>query len=175
MLRSLLTDEHGRLRGRVALCGLLGFALTATLPAAPASAVEPTRRTVVTLGAHSTAPCPSGVVLRGLFDITQVITTYYDEDGIPVRRLSNNRAEGTWTNPNTGTWLTSMVVSEVHFDLTTGERFVTGSNARNMLPDGGVAIGVAGLQIFDATGALVDHFGPDTQAERAQLCAALGA
>jgi hypothetical protein len=44
-----------------------------------------------------------------------------------------------------------------------------------MLPDGGVAIGVAGLQLFDATGALVDHFGPDTQTERAQLCAALGA
>jgi len=38
-----------------------------------------------------------------------------------------------------------------------------------------VAIGVAGLQVFDATGALVDHFGPDTQTERAQLCAALGA
>lgn len=146
----------------------------AALPSA-ASATEPTRLTIVTVGAHSGALCPSGVELRGLFDITQDVTTYYDADGTPIRRLSSNRAEGTWTNPNNGAWLASTVVSEVHVDLTTGARFVTGSGARNMLPDGGVAIGVAGLQIFDATGALVDHFGPDTQTERAQLCAALGA
>jgi hypothetical protein len=153
---------------------LLGLALsTVLLPAA--NAMEPTRQTVVIVGVRSTAPCPSGVLLRGLFDITQDITTYYHADGNPIRRLSSNRAEGTWTNPNSGAWLASIVVSEVHLDLTTGERFATGSGARNMLPDGGVAIGVAGLQLFDASGALVDHFGPDTQTERAQLCAALGA
>ena len=164
----------GRALGRFSCAGVLGLGVCAALPSA-ANATEPTRQTVVTVGAHSTALCPSGVVLQGLFDITRDITTYYDADGISVRRLSSNRAEGTWTYPNTGAWLASIVVSEVHFDLTTGGRFATGSGARNMLPDGGVAIGVAGLQIFDATGALVDHFGPDTESERAQLCAALGA
>jgi hypothetical protein len=29
--------------------------------------------------------------------------------------------------------------------------------------------------VFDASGALIEHDGPDTAAERAELCAALGA
>lgn len=159
---------------RFGCAGVLGVAVCAALPSV-AHATEPTRQSSVQIGVRSGAPCPSGVVLRGLFDITRDVTTYYDADGAPVRRLSSNRAEGTWTNPDTGAWLVSVVVSEVHSDLTTGERFTTGSGARNMLPGGGVAIGVAGLQLFDATGALVDHFGPDTETERAQLCTALGA
>ena len=61
-------------------------------------------------------------------------------------------------------------------DLTTGESFSTGTNSRTFLPGGGgVAIGAAGLQIFDAAGRLIDHHGPDSDAERAQLCEALGA
>lgn len=175
MFRSPHTREPARAWRRLAAAGTLGIALTAALPATSANAAAPTRQTTVQLGSRSGALCPSGVVLQGLFDITRDITTYYDPDGNPVRRLSRNRAEGTWSNPNTGAWLASFVVSEVHLDLTTDERFATGSNARNMLPDGGVAIGLAGLQLFDASGALVDHFGPDTATERAQLCDALGA
>ena len=65
---------------------------------------------------------------------------------------------------------------QIHTDLTTGQFFSTGSNSRTFLPGGGgVAIGAAGLQIFDSSGHLVDHFGPDSDEERAQLCAALGA
>ena len=182
MSESQQLTVSGRTVRMLCLAGGLGVAvvavaaLTAALPAASANAAEPTRQTTVQLGARSGALCPSGVVLRGLFDITRDITTYYDADGNPVRRLSSNRAEGTWSNPNTGAWLAATVVLEIHTDLTTGERFNTGSNSRTWLPDGGgVAIGAAGLQLFDASGALVDHFGPDTDTERAQLCEALGA
>jgi hypothetical protein len=159
------------------LCSAGGLGLVVVVAlAGPASAVEPTRQTVVQVGVHSTAPCPSGVVLQGLFDITRDITTYYDQAPTPVRRLSVNRAEGTWTNPNTGAWLAAEVGRQVHTDLTTGESFSTGTNSRTFLPGGGgVAIGAAGLQVFDASGQLVAHFGPDTDTERAQLCEALGA
>ena len=174
MFHSPFTRRVTRALERIGCAGVLGVAVCAATPSA-AHATEPTRQSSVQIGVRSGAPCPSGVVLRGLFDISRDVTTYYGADGSPVRRLSSNRAEGTWTNPSTGAWLDSVVVSEIHSDLTTGERFVTGSGARNMLPGGGVAIGVAGLQLFDASGALVDHFGPDTETERAQLCSALGA
>ena len=165
--------SRGVLRG---LCLAGGMAVAAALPTTFAQAAEPTRQHVEQLGVHTSAPCPSGVVLQGLFDITRDVTTYYDETGNPVRRLSANRAEGTWTNPGTGAWLAASVVRQVFTDLATGESFSTGTNSRTLLPGGGgVAIGAAGLQIFDAAGRLVDHYGPDSDAERAQLCGALGA
>jgi hypothetical protein len=174
MSQSQQLTVPARIARMICLAGGLGIALIAALPA-PARAVEPTRQTVVQQGVHSTAPCPSGVVLQGLFDITRDITTYYDQAGTPVRRLSVNRAEGTWTNPNTGAWLAAEVVRQVQTDLTTGESFSTGSSSRTFLPGGGgVAIGAAGLQVFDAAGQLVAHYGPDSDSERAQLCAALG-
>jgi len=169
-----LTVTGGRAR-MMCLAGVLGVAVVAALPG-PAVAGEPTRQTVVQVGVHSTAPCPSGVVLQGLFDITRDITTYYDEAGTPVRRLSVNRAEGTWANPDTKAWLAAEVGRQVHTDLATGESFSTGTNSRTFLPGGGgVAIGAAGLQVFDASGQLVAHYGPDSDTERAQLCEALGA
>jgi hypothetical protein len=153
----------------------LGLAAVAALPGS-AMAVEPTRQTLVQVGARSTAPCPSGVVLQGLFDITRDITTYFDQAGTPVSRLSVNRAVGTWTNPTSGAWLAAEVGRQVHTDLTTGESFSTGTSSRTFLPGGGgVAIGAAGLQVFDASGQLVAHYGPDSDKERAQLCEALGA
>jgi hypothetical protein len=38
-----------------------------------------------------------------------------------------------------------------------------------------VAIGGAGRLVFDAQGRLIEHDGPNSESERAQLCEALGA
>lgn len=169
------TRKRARLAGSIAAAGALGLGAAVALPAGSAQATEPTRQTVVQV-VHSGAPCPDGVVLRGLFDVTREITTYYDSAGNPVRQLQVNSAEGTWTNPITGAYLDAVVVRQIHTDLVTGEIFSTGMNTRTFLPGGGgVAIGAAGLQVFDASGHLVEHYGPDTDTERAQLCAALGA
>jgi hypothetical protein len=160
---------------RLALAGLLGLTATAALPVAGAAAAQPTRETLTQV-LHSGAECPSGVVLQGLFDVTREVTTFYGSGGDPVSRLSINSAEGTWTNPLNGAVLTARVVREIHTDLTTGESFSTGTNSLTRLPGGGgVAIGGAGLSVFDSAGRLVEHFGPDTATERAQLCTALGA
>jgi hypothetical protein len=158
---------------RLAVTGTFAMAAI-VIPAADAHATEPTRQTVQQV-LRSGAPCPSGVVLQGLFAVTRRITTYYDTSGTAITQLQVNSAEGTWTNPNTGASLNAEVVREIHTDLTTGESFSTGSNSRTFLPGGGgVAIGAAGLQVFDASGRLIDHYGPDSDTERAQLCAALG-
>jgi hypothetical protein len=160
---------------RLSLAGFLGLVATAALPVAGAVAVPPTRATTTQV-LHSGAPCPSGVVLQGLFDVTRDITTFYGPGGDAVSQLSINSAEGTWTNPGSGAWLAARVVRQIHTDLTTGESFSTGTNSLTRLPGGGgVAIGGAGLSVFDSAGHLVEHFGPDSATERAQLCAALGA
>jgi hypothetical protein len=149
--------------------------MAVTVPAASAQATEPTRETVKQV-LSTTAPCPGDTVLQGRFNITRMITTSYDSGGVAVTQLQINSATGAWTNPNTGASLEAVVVRQIHTDLTTGQFFSTGSNSRTLLPGGGgVAIGAAGLQIFDSSGHLVDHFGPDSDEERAQLCAALGA
>lgn len=142
--------------------------------AAPAAAVEPTRDTVHVTTVNR-SPCPSGVSLIGVFDVTREITTFYDQDGNPISQLWHATFEGTMTNPLNGMSLTNRGVRVFHEDLVTGELFTTGTNVVTKLPDGGVAIGGAGRTVFDAAGRLIEHDGPDTPTERAQLCAALGA
>jgi hypothetical protein len=174
----LESQTSGPSRGsayRLAVACVTGIGAVLLVPADGAHATEPTRQTIVQ-SLVSGAPCPSGITLRGSFQVTRDITTFYDASGVPVAQQQHNSAEGTWANPLTGDSLEAVVVRVIHTDLTTGESFSTGSNSRTFLPGGGgVAIGAAGLQVFDASGHLVEHFGPDSDAERAQLCAALGA
>ena len=139
-----------------------------------AGAVEPTRDTLV-LTSRTTNPCPSGVVLQGVFTVVRAITTFYDQDGRAINELWVNQLDGAWTNPLTGASLPNRGVRIFHRDRVTGELFTTGTNVVTKLPDGGVAIGGAGRSVFDAAGHLIEHDGPDTATERAQLCAALGA
>ncbi len=141
---------------------------------ATAAAVEPTRETLL-VTTRNTIPCPSGVALVGVFDVVREITTFYNADGQPVRQLWVASFEGTTTNPLTGASLPNFGVRVFHLDLVTGDLFTTGTNVVTKLPDGGVAIGGAGRLAFDAQGRLIEHDGPDSAEERAQLCAALGA
>jgi hypothetical protein len=156
---------------RILLLPLLALPLAL---AAPAAAVEPTRD-VVQVTTINRNPCPSGVSLVGVFHTTREITTFYDDSGNAVSQLWHVTFEGTSTNPLTGASLTNRGLRIFHRDLVTGEFFTTGPNVITKLPDGGVAIGGAGRLAFDSSGALIEHDGPDTATERAQLCEALGA
>jgi len=155
---------------RVQFLTLIGVASLAVV--GPAGAVEPTRDTIV-LTSRTTNPCPSGVALIGVFSVVREITTFYDQDGQQVRQLWVATFDGTWTNPLTGASLPNGGVRVFHRDLVTGEFFTTGDNVVTKLPNGGVAIGGAGRLVFDASGSLIEHDGPDSAVERAQLCAAL--
>ena len=151
---------------------LLALALPLAF-ASSAAAVEPTRETVTLHRVvNPFLSCP-GFAIIGAFDITREITTFYDQNGTPVMRIIYAEITGTLTNAVTGYSLPTSGVRIFHFDLVTGEEFTTGSNNFTKLPDGGVAIGGAGRLVFDAQGHLVEHDGPDTAAEQAQLCTAL--
>jgi hypothetical protein len=141
---------------------------------ATAAAVEPTRETLHVTTIAPT-PCASGVVLIGVFSVTREITTFYDTDGNAIGQLWVASFEGTTTNPLTGESLPARGVRIFHRDIVTGELFTTGTNVVTKLPDGGVAIAGAGRLVFDSAGRLVEHNGPETAEERAQLCSALGA
>jgi hypothetical protein len=152
---------------------LTSFIAALAVPAT-AAAVEPTRETlhVTTI---TLVPCASGVTLVGVFDVTREITTFYDNDGTAARQLWVASFEGTTTNPQTEQSLPNRGIRIFHRDLATGELFTTGTNVVTKLPDGGVAIGGAGRLVFDSAGRLVEHNGPESTEERAQLCAALDA
>lgn len=143
--------------------------------ASTASAAEPTRETVVLHRVvNPFASCP-GFAVVGTFDITRDITTFYDQDGTPVKRIIVADITGTLTNAVSGYSLPTAGVRIFHFDLVTGDEFTTGSNNFTKLPTGGVAIAGAGRLVFDAQGRLIEHEGPDSATEQAQLCSALAA
>jgi hypothetical protein len=153
---------------------LLALALPLVFTA-PAAALEPTRETVTLHRvANPFVSCP-GFAVIGVFDITREITTFNDQDGTPVMRIIHADVTGTVTNAVTGYSLPADGVRIFHYDLTTGEFFSTGSNAVTPLPGGGTAIPGAGRLVFDAQGQLIEHVGPDSPDEIAQLCAALAA
>jgi hypothetical protein len=126
---------------RFLLLTLVGVVSLAVVGAA--SAVEPTRDTIV-LTSRTTSPCSSGVVLIGMFSVVREITTFYDQDGQPIRQLWVATFDGAWTNPLTGASLPNRGVRIFHRDLVTGDFFTTGTNVVTKLPSGGVAIGGAG-------------------------------
>ena len=90
-----------------------------------------------------------------------------------MKRIIYADITGTLANAVTGYSLPTAGVRIFHFDLVTGEEFTTGSNNFTKLPTGGVSNAGAGHLVFDAQGRLVDHRGPDSPEEIAQLCAAL--
>jgi hypothetical protein len=140
-----------------------------------AAAAEPTRETVTLHRVvNPFISCP-GFAVIGTFDLVRDMTTYYDDAGTPVKRIIHADITGTLTNAVTGYTLPTAGVRIFHFDLVTGEEFTTGSNNFTKLPTGGVANAGAGHLVFDAQGRLIEHRGPDSADEIAQLCAALAA
>lgn len=141
--------------------------------AASAAAVEPTRETVTLHRVANPFVICEGFAVVGTFDITREITTYYDEQATPVKRILHADITGTVTNAVTGYSLPMSGVRIFHIDLVTGEEFTTGSNTLVKAPDGGMINLGTGRLVFDAQGHLVQHTGPDSAEEIAQLCATL--
>jgi hypothetical protein len=141
--------------------------------AAPAAAVEPSRTSeVIHPFFNPYKQCP-GFTVVGRFDVVREITTFYDNNGVAVRRLIRAAITGTVTNAVTGSSLPAAGVRIFHYDLSDGSFVVTGDAAFELLPGAGTAHTATGLLAFDAQGNLVDYHGPDESKELAQLCAAL--
>lgn len=165
--------RHERRGRRPRIAGALAAAVATLAFAGTADATAPARTTE---SFHRTvnpfATCP-GFTVVGEFDLVRELTTYYDRDGVAIRRLVRADITGTLNHAGTGASLPSSGVRVFQFDLVTGEAFSTGSNTVVRLPDGGAATIGTGQLEFDSQGRLLDHHGPDFDTEFDQLCAAL--
>jgi hypothetical protein len=161
-----------RLSRRRRIVGVIVGSLAALTCAGALSATEPTRTIeIIHRRIDPWFPCP-GFDIVGEFDLIREVTTYYDHDGVAIRRIIRVDVTGTLTHAGTGESLTTSGVRVFHFDLTTSEAFSTGSNNVTQLPDGGVSTSGTGRLVFDPQGRLIDFHGPP-YGELDDLCASL--
>jgi hypothetical protein len=104
---------------RTKLAVLFVGSVAAMAIAAAASATPPT---IVRDSIHRAIPvfysC-SGFTVRGDFDIDRATTTYFDEDGNPIRIVMHLHSEGAISNPLNGMTLPDSSDFTVRTDLVT--------------------------------------------------------
>ena len=161
---------------RPAAASIAALALAA-LPllglAAPAAADSPTtveEQFTRVLNNH----CPD-FAIRSTFWVDRTTTTYYDADGTPIRREIFGNFPGQVENLATGYTLPAHNVRVISIDLRTGVQKSTGTNVRIWVPNGGTIQLTAGIQEFDASGALVFSGGRLDLPPSPALCEALAA
>jgi hypothetical protein len=152
--------------------GAGSLALLALSPIS-ASAVPPTVETVTRhLDFGVVGSCP-GFDVTATFDPTRRITTFYNSEGIPIRRQIHVEIPGTVTNSVTGKTLASTGVRNITVDLLTGELKSTATNAHVIVPGQGTVQLGAGLFELDAAGNLVKEVGRADPPVTPALCDAL--
>src|SRR5262249_53238706 len=104
----------------------------------PTVELVPTNDVQVLSGPDS--PCPFDVVFTGTG--TVAITTFYDNDGNPIRQSLDGALPPTISSA----WhtLVSNGPAPVHVDLTTGQMVVTGMEFAFHLPGDGIVLGQSG-------------------------------
>ena len=141
--------------------------------AAPAAAMAPTtieEQFTRVLNNH----CPD-FAIRSTFWVDRRVTTFYDNDGTAIRRVTYGFFPGQVQNLSTGYTLPSYNVRVIEQDLVTGVTRSTGTNVRVYEPQGGTIQLTAGIQEFDASGALIFSGGRLDVPPSPELCAALAA
>jgi hypothetical protein len=147
------------------------LAAAATFPAA-AAAQQPTVELIpvndvqVLSGADS--PCPFDITFTGTGTITR--TTYYDNNGTPIRQSIH----GALTHTLFSAWhtLVSNGPAPVHVDLASGEMVDTGMEFAFHVPGAGIVLAQAGQLTLAADFSELDFVGMSVLNAEA-LCAAL--
>jgi hypothetical protein len=156
-----------------AFAGVAAAACLCLAAAAPVAADAPTtveEQFTRVLNNH----CPD-FAIRSTFFVDRRVTTFYDADGTPIRRVTYGFFPGQVQNLSTGYTLPSYNVRIIDQDLVTGVSKSTGTNVRVYEPRGGTIQLTAGIQEFDASGALIFSGGRLDVPPTAALCAALAA
>ena len=151
---------------------VLVAALVSLVGAQGAAAAAPTRETVHANPQFVVGEC-SGDAIQATFDVTRVITTWYDHAGNPVRRLVHAEIPGTLTNLDTGATLQTTGVRILRFDLVNGGSTSTGTNVHVVLPGEGTLQLVAGHVVVDDQGEVVAENGRLDGDLPPEVCAAL--
>jgi hypothetical protein len=156
-----------------AIASVTAAAALCLVVAAPAAATAPT-----TIEEQFTRVlnnrCPD-FAIRSTFFVDRRVTTFYDADGTALRRVTYGFFPGQVQNVSTGYTLPSYNVRIINQDLVTGVTRSTGTNVRVYEPHGGTIQLTAGIQEFDASGALIFSGGRLDVPPTAELCAALAA
>ena len=133
--------------------------------------------TVETVSVNTFDLVPAGSLCS--FDLTftgtgtVTVTTYYDNNGVPIRQSIHGALFHTLSGP-TGS-LTSNGPAPVHIDLTTGTATDTGNEYHFQLVGQGVVLAGTGRLVFDSSGNPILQTGYTVDPDRiAALCAALG-
>lgn len=161
---------YAQLRPAAALASLAFAVLCVVAMAGPALATTPTvveEQFTRVLNNH----CPD-FPIRTTFWVDRRTTTYYDADGTPIRREIFGNFPGQVQNVLTGYTLPAANVRVITIDLLTGEQKSRGTNVHIWGPNGTVQL-TAGIQEFDASGALVFSGGRLDMPASPALCEAL--
>jgi hypothetical protein len=158
---------------------VVAFALL-NLPVA-VSAAPPVVETFHDEGSFTFAgPCPNGVTLVGAFTEDVRITTFFDQEGNPVRAQITVNHDGVITNPETGVSVADPAHQTIIVDLVDGTVTQVGLVFSATLPGGGDVFHDVGRVVFDAEDNVIFEAGPHDLLNsvgehrvRAAFCAAL--
>jgi hypothetical protein len=127
----------------------------AALPLALAPAAAAATPTTVEESFHRSAPnfatCP-GFTVRGEFDVTRTATTFYDQDGTPIRQVIHVHFVGALSNSVSGKSLADEGGQIVTLDLVEGTATIVGRQRVDTEPGLGVVFADAGRVVRAAVG-----------------------
>ena len=140
--------------GRLACLAILAATMQLTLVAtAAASAPNSVDETF-----HRSIPnfilCP-GFTVRGEFDVSRTVTTFYDENGSPIRQVTHVHFTGTLTNSLSGKTIDDAGNQIVSTDLTDGTSAVIGRVRVVTIPGEGEIYAQVGRLVRDGAGNLI--------------------
>ena len=149
----------------VAFAVPLAFAAAASADT-PTSVQETLHRSIPTF-----ATCP-GFTVRGEFDVTRTVVTFYDGSGVAIRRVFHVHFTGTLSNSVTGKSLADEGNQVVTQDLVAGTTTIVGRQRMDTEPGLGVVFADAGRVIRDPSGAPIFLAGQHDllEGEIASLC-----
>jgi len=144
----------------------MAFPLTATAQQ-PTVELMPVDDVQVLSGADS--PCPFDVTFTGTGTVAR--TTFYDNDGNPIRQSIH----GALTHTLFSAWhtLVSNGPAPVHIDLATGQMADTGMEFAFHVPGDGIVLGQSGRLTLAADNSALSFVGHSV-IDAPALCAALG-
>ena len=143
------------------------------IPAATAFALPPTVETQqVHVHLDNVGECDGFHVDLDL-DVTRRITTFYDQEGTPIRRVVHAHGKGMVSNSVTGASAPAALVRNIIVDLETGTVASTATNVHVVLPGEGTLQLSAGRFELDADGNLIVEVGRQDPPITAELCEAL--
>lgn len=145
------------------------------------SAAQPVVETFYSEGSFAfAAPCPNGVTLVGSFTERTRVTTFFDNDGNPIRLQIKLDYSGVVTNPVTGQTVRNPSHNTTFVDLVEGTVTQVGLVFSVTVPGVGVVFHDVGRVVFDAEGNVIFEAGPHDvlntagdHAVRARFCEAL--